>query len=278
MKYLFLIFSLLNITMVLSQAPDGAVCYVAAVKGEIRMTEDKIIMTGDKISISDIPALKYISDGSQLILFNSTYGSFRLPAKELPVTGAKESLINFLAHLLKIKGRPVSLSSRGGCECAAPQGCFFTDTTLNDKVLMVDSLSFIADELLSAAKTGFYFLQYNMKDRKPLRKKLKIENGVVYITPKDLIFEDSIFKEGETAELVLGLYIKEEEGESSNLVAHVKFKTVPATILQDYYTALKTAMQGSAPEEIYDEFCRGVYILFGKPNECQLKRIIDYPN
>ena len=236
MKYFYLFFSIIFFHTVHSQERQSVVCFVLYVKGEIKKPTGQKIFPGDTILAKDLAALKkdlaalkFETPGAMINLFESTAGSFQMTEKEVTAHKGHEDFFQFLRHLLKVKGQSVSLSSRGDCKCVTPQSCFIPDTNLNNKVLLIDQLTFSANEVIQKVETAAYYVSYNGKKRI-----LKVKDGIVQINTSDLVFKDTSFTEGETPELVIGLYLKDGSSTSNDLVAKVRFNIVPDSVLTNY--------------------------------------------
>lgn len=273
MKYFILFLFLIAGPVIYSQVQDNDVCFVLYVKGEVKKSSGISVVKNDTILFKDIPNLDYKTENCCVNIFHPTLGTFQLTKSAIIKSQEHKSFIDFLLHLLKTKGNKISLSSRGSCVCLTPRACFYSDTAVNDKILLVDSLSFEADEILLSAEKGFYFLQYKNRS-----KKLRIIDGNVILSPSDFVFKDTSFSEGETPEMAIGLYVSKDGTASFNLVANVKFNLVPDSVLTIYYQSLKTAMNEPDLKKVYDSFSQDVYLYFGKPTECQLEKIINSIN
>jgi hypothetical protein len=269
MRCFYLFFLLTYLIPVYSQQASSA-CWVLYVKGEIKKPAGQKLMQGDTVSLIDLPSLKFETIGAVVNFYETSAGSFRMTADEIIAPKGHESFFIFLKHLLKIKGQPVSLSSRGECNCLTPYSCFFTDTSLNDKVLLCDKLTFKADDLLQKEKQAFYFLQYNRQKRK-----LRVVDNYVQLSRSDFVFKDTSFTEGETPLFTIGLYINDGTMEHSDLVANVKFNIVADTVLMNYYKALQQATNETDLLKLKGAFVSDVYLYFGKPMECVIDKIIN---
>jgi hypothetical protein len=277
MKYFYLFFSIIFFHTAHSQERQSVVCYVLYVKGEIKKPTGQKIFTGDTIIANDLTALKkglaalkFETPGAMINLFESTAGSFRMTEEGIMGSKGHEDFFLFFKHLLKIKGQSVSLSSRGDCKCVTPQSCFIPDTNLNNKVLLIDQLTFSANEVIQKVETAAYYLNYNGRKRI-----LKVTDGIVQIKTSDLVFKDTSFTEGETPELVIGLYLKDGSGTSTDLVAKVRFNIVPDSVLTNYYKTLRQATGETDLIKLKQAFINDVYLYFGKPTECQIDSIIN---
>ena len=277
MKFFCLFLSIIFFHSAHSQERQSVVCFVLYVKGEIKKPTGQKIFPGDTILANDLAALrnglaalKFETPGAIINLFESTAGSFRMTEKEIIAGKGHEDFFQFLRHLLKVKGQSVSLSSRGDCKCVTPQSCFIPDTNLNNKVLLIDQLTFSANEIIQKVETGAYYLNYNGQKRI-----LKVTDGVVQIKSSDLVFKDTSFTEGETPELVIGLYLKDGSNTSNDLVAKVRFNIVPDSVLTGYYKTLRRATGETDLIKLKQAFVNDVYLYFGKPTECQVDSIIN---
>jgi hypothetical protein len=269
MRIFYLFFLLVFIQPVFSQE-TVSVCFILYVKGEIKKPSGQKLIQGDTISLDGLNALKFETPGAVANFFETSAGSFKMTENEIIAPRGHENFFNFLKHLLKIKGQPVSLSSRGDCNCLSPQSCFFTDTSFNDKVLLVDKLTFKADDILQKAKQAFYFLEYNGQKRK-----LHVVDGYVQLSSSDFVFKDTSFAEGETPLFTIGLYVNDGTMGHSDLVANVKFNVVADTVLRDYYKTLQRAASEGDLIKLKDAFANDVYIYFGRPTECLIDKIIN---
>ena len=273
MKYFYLFLSIVCFHTAHSQQRQSMVCFVLYVKGEIKKPTGQKIAPGDTIhvkALADLDALKFETPGAIINLFESKAGSFRMTEKEIIAPKGHDDFFHFLKHLLKIKGQSVSLSSRGDCKCVTPQSCFIPDTNLNSKVLLIDQLTFSANEIIQKVETAAYFLNYNGQKRI-----LKVKDGIVQINTSDLVFKDTSFTEGESPELVIGLYLKDGSGISTDLVAKVRFNIVPDSVLMNYYKTLRRASGETDLIKLKQAFINDVYLYFGKPTECQIDNIIN---
>lgn len=277
MKCFYLLLSIIFFHTVHSQERQSVVCFVLYAKGEIKRSTGQKIFTGDTILAKDITALKkdlaslkFETAGAMINLFESTAGSFRMTGEGIIAGKGHEDFFLFFKHLLKVKGQSVSLSSRGDCKCVTPQSCFIPDTNLNNKVLLIDQLTFSANEIVQKVETAAYYLNYNGQKRI-----LKVTDGVVQIKSSDFVFKDTSFTEGETPELVIGLYLKDGSGTSNDLVAKVRFNIVSDSVLTNYYKTLRRATGETDLIKLKQAFVNDVYLYFGKPTECQVDSIIN---
>lgn len=271
MRQLFLFFLFcLSLLLVFSQEQQASPCYILYVKGDIRKLDGQKLVTGDTISVEEMTTLKFDSPGAMINLFEPSVGSFRMTEKEIISPKANHSFFEFLGHLLKVKGHPVSLSSRGDCVCIDPKPCLATDTAINNTVLLIDKITFNADPIIEKAERAFYFIQFGNQKRR-----LKVVNGLVELSPADFIFRDTSFVEGETPELTIGLYVKEAGNEHSDLVANVRFNIVSLTELLEYYKSLVKAKQMADLNLVKEIFTNDLYLFFGKPTTCQVDYIIN---
>lgn len=273
MRYLFILLFVVAGTSLFSQEQPAGVCYILFVKGEIKKATGEKLVTGDTLSMNDIASLKFVTPGAMINFFESNVGSFRMTEKEIISPKAHHRFFDFLGHLLKVKGHPVSLSARGDCICADPKPCLASDTSINHNILLIDNFSFRPDDIINKADRVFYFIQYGNQKRR-----LKVVNGSVEITVADLIFKDTSFTEGETPEFKIGLYIKNSGIERSDHVANARFNIVSIAVLQEYYKILKVATQATDLGKLKENFTNDVYLYFGKPTPCQLDLIINSIN
>lgn len=270
MKYLFLLLLSGHVLAVHSQGPQSSTCFILYVKGEIKKPSGQKLIQGDTILFEGLAGLQFETPDATVNVFESKIGSFRMTRDEITVPKKHESFFIFLTHLLKVKGHPVSLSSRGDCHCVTPQACFLPDTNLNDKVLLTDELSFRANEVFQKSETAAYYINYNGQKRI-----LRVTDGSVLIGKPDLVFKDTAFTIGETPELILGLYLKTSEGVSNDLLAKVRFQIVPDSVLVAYYKTLELASGEKDLIKLRQKFIDDVYLYFGKPSECQIDKIIN---
>ena len=270
MKKTFTFLLLVSNFICFGQTNENSVCFVLNVKGDIWKPIDTKLKTGDTLLFKNISTLFFGDNSSSITIFEPTLGSFKIGKNEMIEREKHESLLDFIRHLFKIKGKQIPLSSRGECSCITASSCFYTDSVINKKNLLVDSLMFEIDNFLFESEIGFYYLQFKKE-----KKRLRINNGVVYITPEDLQFKDETFKIDESPEVILGIYrLRNGEGVST-LVTKIRFYVESADILREYYKALKTAMRGSNLKEIFDVFSADVYMYFGKPSVCLIEKIIN---
>lgn len=270
MKYLLLLLLSGHVLAVHSQGPQSSICFILYVKGEIKKPSGQKLIQGDTILFEGLAGLQFETPDATVNVFESKIGSFRMTRDEITVPKKHESFFIFLTHLLKVKGHPVSLSSRGDCHCVTPQACFLPDTNLNDKVLLTDELSFRANEVFQKSETAAYYINYNGQKRI-----LRVTDGSVLIGKPDLVFKDTAFTIGETPELILGLYLKTSEGVSNDLLAKVRFQIVPDSVLVAYYKTLELASGEKDLIKLRQKFIDDVYLYFGKPSECQIDKIIN---
>src|SRR4030095_8417245 len=188
MKYFYFFLLLIFFHPVYSQEQQPVVCFVLYIKGEIKKPSGQKLLPGDTMLVNDLAALSFETPGAMVNLFEASAGSFRMTDKEIIVRKGHDNFFHFLKHLLKIKGHPVSLSSRGDCKCVTPQSCFLPDTNLNNKVLLIDQLTFSANEIIQKAEMATYYLNYNGQ-----KKILKVTDGIVQIKTSDFVFKDTSF-------------------------------------------------------------------------------------
>jgi len=285
MKFSFLFLLLLYTLPGLCQPKEDATCYITFVKGDVRKPDDKPLVAGDTIVFSNVPGIKFMNDVGMANLYHPALGSFRLNKNE--IIGGKshtEGFFHFIEHLMKIKGRKISLSTRGDCLCITAESCFVADMAINDKLLLVDSLSFAADPSVYEAESAYYYLQFKRNGEliksngKTVNNKLKIEEGNVSIKPVHLILPDTNIYNPDTDEVSLCLLLSNDGEKMTKLIASMKIKIVEAAELQTYYKSLQDGMPGKDTREIFDVFCEDLYIYFGKPNICHVKKLINYTN
>jgi hypothetical protein len=260
---------MIHLLSVCAQVNENNVCHILSVKGEVHKPGGMRLAAGDTILLKSVCSLEFNNASESVTLFTRGIGSFRRSKTDSCPVVSSETFTDFIAHLLKIKAREISLSSRGDCKCLAPAACFAADPSINDKILLTDTLSFDIENVLLEADNGFYFLQYRKE-----KKILKMNQGEVIITADDLRFTDTAYRLENCPELVLNMFRSISGKNTSTLVRKVKFNVVNQRELKEYYNALSVAMQGEPLDEIYRVFSNDVYQYYGKPTDCQLKKII----
>jgi hypothetical protein len=245
-------------------------CFVTSIKGDIRRDNQKLVRVGDTISYSRVKKLQFYTPG--IATFFSSAGSFRAYTRGPVESSRSEGVVDFVKDILKVHGKSVSLSSRGECICMMPEDCLSSDADINANLLLFDTLSFIG------ASSGiydscFYFLQ--MKSGQTVfSNRLKTEHGKVLITNADLTFKGVDYTDGQ--DLVLGICKWKEGTNHLVFVTRLKIMTASGTLLKDYFNTLKQAMKDRTPAEVYETYYTDLYVFFGKPDDCRLKKLIDY--
>lgn len=256
-----------------SQSTPKSICYVTFVSGNIYTAKYAKLAKKDTLSLLSLGNLKFENPTAFLALYNPDYGSVKInQAQSKRLQKHSESMVDFVQELLEIKGKNIPLYSRGDCNCINPQSCFFTDTLINDKVLLLDSLTFQTDDAVIKSEGAMYFVQFKTEG-KTYSQKLAFVNGIVTITKQNFIYKDTLLFNFETP-ATIGLLKTIEGVKHTESIAKVKFSFVYPDALLNYYQNLTEAMKGASQIDIYNEFCESVYSLFGKPDTCRLNKLI----
>lgn len=270
MKHLLLYVSLLLSVTVFSQL-DG-VCYVTSVKGDVRNKEQKI-KPGDTISYGRIKELLSYTKESLVTFYHPTGGSFRAITRNLQTATHTEGAIDFAAELLKMKGKSVSLSSRGTCDCVLLRDCLYTDAGINQALLLADTLLFPGED--DVADSLFYFLQLKT-DHGVVSNRLKSNRENIMITPYDLNFNGYNYSDDNAESLILGKCKWLNGKKTFSMVSSLRLTLISPSVLISYYEVLKNAMTNYPAKDVFETYYRDIYLFYGKPAACQLKKLIGY--
>lgn len=268
MKQLFIFFFLLLYQV--SAGQGNTLCFVTSIKGSA-FYHGKALKPGDTISYHRVSTHLELKKGS-MVTFYTSKGTFRARTGEMASKKHGENLLHFAKEMLRINGRNVSLSSRGDCDCFSAEDCFATDPQINDKVLFTGTLSFpIPPDI--RADSFFYFLQLTDTSG-TYNNKLSIVEGQVQITENDLLFGNQPYAEQQGSVLKLGLfrYVKGEKRPA--LVGSLKLERLPAAAVRSYYDELKKNMTSANEDAILESLYTDLYVYYGKPHLCQLKKLI----
>jgi hypothetical protein len=273
MKHLLLLFCLFYSIAAFSQV-DG-ICYVTSVKGDVVNTNKATIKAGDTISYNRIHQLRAKSGEGIVTFYHPKAGSFRACTKNFESDEHAESLFDFAAHLLKVKGKSVPLSSRGDCGCVFLYECIKSDPGINENVLLLDTLFFPPENDAVTSDSSYYFLQLKSKGR-IYNNRLRKDGTNIFITPFDLSFNGETYAGDSTGSLLLGKCNWFGGKRICTMISSVRLNIVSATLLLNYYQVLHQVMKGYSPREIYETYYRDIYVFYGKPIQCQLKKLIGY--
>jgi hypothetical protein len=269
MKHLLTWVSLLFSITAFSQL-DG-VCYVTSVKGDVR-EDDQKIKAGDTLSYQRIKNLVSNSKKGLVTFYHPTAGSFRVYTSNLHTETHREGAIDFAAELLKMKGKSVPLSSRGTCDCAFLRDCLYTDSGINQALLLTDTISFPREE--DVADSLFYFLQLKTATG-IISNRLRSNKENIMITQYDLNFNGYNYGDSDS-EIILGKCKFLNGKKTFVMVSSLRFTVASPSFLISYYQALQNAMKNYPAKDVFEIYYRDIYLYYGKPAACQLKKIIGY--
>jgi hypothetical protein len=275
MKEILIILLTIICLTVYSQPKQKEVCHVTHCSGIIRKQGNIILKINDTIALSNLCSLKFETKEAYVAIFSYTYGCIKIGEKEaIRLYPYKNNLSGLVAELLSIKGTTVPLYSRGDCKCLNLNSCFSTDALLNNKVLVFDSVMFQIDPAICPGNENCrYFIQF-FANQKKFSRILKMENGIVTIKKSDFFYNDSIYFDFETPASI-GI-IKSSKGKNQvQAVCDVRFNFCDSKEVYNYFFVLQNLMRGYSPGDIYDEFTRSVYSIYGKPDLCSLNKLIN---
>jgi hypothetical protein len=248
-------------------------CFVTSVRGDLRFDKEKVVKVGDTLSYSKVKNLQFYSPG--LATFYCSLGSFRAYTSGTVVSKEENKFIDFVKDILKVNGKNISLSSRGNCTCMMAEQCLYSDPQINERLLLFDTLSFPAADP-STYDSCFYLLQMKAPDGRLFNNRLHKDGRTVIITPKDLLFNGKSNNDWDTQDVVLGVNKWVDGHQSANYVIKIKFSVVNNELLKGYFNTLKYAMPSASDAELYQIFYTDLYVFFGKPDGCRLKKLINY--
>jgi hypothetical protein len=271
MKKLFSVLSALLPLFVLAQ--NNPICVITSVKGDVRRANQVPIRTEDTIALNSIRSLRNYGMEYGMVTF---YNSEKKSSGRLYVRGAKvpqeqDGLFEFVDDVLVAKSKTFPSGYRGECSCLLIEKCLETDPDINDKLLVFDSLSFPAKSNINA-DSCFYFLQWKNKGR------LSLSNGDVILTGDDLYFNGNYYNENGDGNLSLGYCRITGRQRTYDMICSLKINLMAGSTLVEYFTALRKAMQGSELKDVYETYYKDLYVFFGKPDQCRLKKLIKYSN
>jgi hypothetical protein len=272
MKQVLIIVMLLQFAA--ASAQENAICMVTSVKGVVFTTYQKRLRSGDTIAYNNAQRLQFQTAGV-VTLYHPQAGSFRVYTRGAYTPEHKESFVDFVGHLLKVKGKTIALSSRGDCECLTVQDCVRSDAELNDQLLLVDTLYLPLQFRPNSADSSFYFLQ-RRKNGRSYNRVLQVTKRNVLVTASDLQFEGEPYVADDEEPVSIGFSKIREGKREYQLLARFKPNVQNQETLRDYFNALQTARAGSSSAELFQNFYTDVYILFGKPDACRLKQIVHF--
>ena len=249
-----------------SQYKPKEVCHVTHINGIIRKPGNLIIAKNDTVLLANLGKLKFETKDAFVAIFSFTYGCVKIGQNEaLRLNTHKDNFLILAAELMEIKGTTVPLYSRGDCKCLNPNSCFTTDTLLNNKVLAFDSIMFHIDPAISnEIENCVYFTQFVVGQKK-FTKYLTMKNSILITAASLLLFTISCKKDtdGNKGKQLI------------DVVSKVRFNFCEAKDVYDYYLVLQNLMRGYSTPEIYNEFTRSVYSIYGKPDLCCLNKLIN---
>lgn len=242
-------------------------CYVTSVRGDVRAS-GKTLKVGDTLSEQRFHLISS-PEGGCVTLFHPVKGSIRVLAKKI----ARESTVEYVAHLLKMKSKTVSLSSRSSqCDCVDYRECFETDQEINPHLLISDSLEFPVESLTQQSGPSVYFLQW--KEQGVLKnRQLKVRQDKVLIQRSDIRFAPD--SEGIPVSEPLSLVAARQiDGKTSyTVLAKITFAQADFGELVSYWRVLRRARPDLDPVSLQDTLYRDLYLLYGKPDKCTIERI-----
>ena len=256
-------------------AQNNMVCFITFLKGNIKSSDKKLIKVGDQIPLSELKKLSY-SGIKDTIKFFSKNGNGTAYMNSASFTDTKEGFVEFAEDILKIKAQSIPLSSRGnGCECPLLDQCIATNHSINDKLLIFDTLFLPANTDLNIYDSCCYLLAWKTSEGN-IYNRLKMLNGYILLTKEDLVFNGKYYNENGNDSLTLAIYKNFQGNKYIMPISNIKPNPVPRSLLQDYYETVLKAMQGHTQEEIYLTYYRNIYASLGKPDQCCLKKLINY--
>jgi hypothetical protein len=249
-------------------AQKDVLCFVTSVKGDCWYGEKKKLRVGDTISYTRIRSLLFRSPG--LVTFYSAQGSCRAYTKGAVKPEEHGSLLDFAMELLRLNAKTVALSSRGSCDCLVAENCLSTDASINESLLLADSISFPAktDHRYDSA---FYFIQYQTGSGLK-NQRLTSKGTNIFLTTSDLEGAGQV----QPFPVTLGVCHMLKGKKSYEIVSKLLVNPVDPSTLVSFYETLKVATPSAPPEEIWKTFYSDVYVFFGKPDQCRLKQLIHF--
>ena len=275
----FLLSILIAVPSLVACAQNNEICIITSIKGDVRRSNQKPVRVQDTISLNSIMDLKYYGHVPGLIYFydNQKKSSARYHVKSALSISQDPSYFEFVNDILTAKAKTFPYGSRGACTCVIIEECLSTDPEINQKILIFDTLSFPVESNIQNADSFFYFLQWK-NDGKIFNNRLHEFQGDIILTSGDLAFNGKYYNESGDELLTLG-FCKILNGEKKfRVISKVNISLVSSDFLKEYYEALQKGMEGVSSNEIYDAYYKDIYVFFGKPNQCRLKKLINYSN
>ena len=239
-------------------------CYVTSVRGDVRLS-GKLLRVGDTLSESRIRQINS-PEGAYLTLFHPQKGSIRVYGRGI----ARESMVEYLAHMLKMKSKTVSLSSRAtSCECIDYRECFETDTDINRHLLITDSLEFPVDRSQTQEGKSIYFLQWK-QDGALRNRQLTVRGDKVVIRPLDIHFTPGELGLPVSEQISLVVARQVNGNVAYTILMKCYFSHMEQGELLSYWRVLREARPDLTAAALRDTLYRDVYMMYGKPDKCTI--------
>jgi hypothetical protein len=276
MKKLFPVLSVLMPLSVIAQ--NNPICVITSVKGDVRRVNQVAIRTEDTIALNSIRSLRnYGMEYGMVTFYNSEKkSSGRAYVKDAKMSQQQDGLFEFVDDILVAKSKTFPSGYRGECSCLLIEKCLETDPDINGKLLVFDTLSFPAKSNVNV-DSCFYFLQWKNNGRL-YNNRLSLSNGDVILTGDNLYFNGNYYDENGDGNLSLGYCSIRGRERTYDMICSLKINLMAGSTLVEYFTALRKAMQGSELKDVYETYYKDLYVFFGKPNQCRLKKLINYSN
>jgi hypothetical protein len=263
-----LIFLLILMAMQ-GSAQKNIVCYVTSISGNAQKANGQQLSVGDTIYQSQLSMIKLFPKSS-ITLYNADEGSVQLPAQE-----SSFSFITAMLDVFKAKSSRVNLSSRGDCDAATLDDCINTDSAINRKLLLIDSLMLpepVADDNTEIKNT--FFLQWKCNG-KIVNKILNCSNGHICIKPADLMYDTIKYDESYGA-VTLGVIKISAQNKTPEKLSSFEIYCTTSSFINQYYASLQQLMKDRSSKEIFSRFYTELYIFYGRPDMCYLKNLVHY--
>ncbi len=264
----YLLVMLLFISNCMLAQQNNDICYIMLVSGDVS-SGNNYLEKGDTVSLNRLSSLSF-SNKAYLTLYNKQFGTFKF-TQTLTNKLKKESFnySDFFSEIIGINNDKIPLSSRGDCECFN-FSCFYSNSLINNKILLIDEIIFKSERRILTD----YFVQFT--DRGITYNRFLKNINEAYVISKDLfkLNDSSLFSFDTTAYLCARYQVNGNN--QFEIICDLDFSIVRVADIESLYKTYNQILSGMDKKQVYEEFINAVYKTYGKPNLCQVNKIIGY--
>jgi hypothetical protein len=248
-----------------TSSPDSF--FITRVEGKVSLSQSETLLQANSyIKGSELSKLKFGSSAF-LIIYNKTTGLIKYnEGKRIKLKNSKLSSLTFFLELGGFASEYVPLGSRGECECGSVRECFSSQLNLNSKILVA------RDEYqLRTPKNRIVFVQYSANDTV---KTIYLPNAGDTTNLNFKVLRDTLNLKDTSAmklsfgeaELINGKYLFSK-------IIDAKFIFIKPEQLKKDLSFMKNL--DLTPTQLWETFYLHCYLSYGKPDECQLRKIFN---